>query len=273
MSFLKENFEGLRNEGLKATFEALEAAFAAYDIDYYLIGARARDLWTNHLNLSKRTTEDVDFCIYIHEYGQYRNLVEDLVNKHGFKRDETEPYRFHFQGIIDLIPFGGIEKDGEVKMENPPMELSVYGTKEAVANAEVIEGQFKVVTLPGLCILKLIAYYEKPDSRAKDIQDFYFLLKNYGEISGNLLFDNAQYDDLIGEDFELSIAAAKILGRQINALAQNNPELLAKLKQILKSRLQGFSNEEIETMYKVRESNDTQVEQFKLISEVLKELK
>lgn len=273
MSFLKENFERLKNEGLKETFEVLESAFKEYGIDYYLIGARARDLWTNHIDLKeKRTTEDVDFCIYINEHKQYKNLVADLLSKYGFKRDEKQPYRFYFQGTIDIIPFGGIEKDGEVFLDEPPTELSVYGTKEAVAQAKVVEGNFKVVTLPGLCVLKLIAFNEKPDSRAKDLQDFYFLLENYGEIAGEQLFDGADYEDLVGEDFELTIASAKMLGRQIKNISQENEDLLNKLKQILNSRLDGFSNEEIDSMYIVREGKDEKVERFKLVSELLKEI-
>jgi len=273
MSFLKENFERLKNEGLKETFEVLEAAFKEYKIDYYLIGARARDLWTNHIDLKeKRTTEDVDFCIYMNEHKQYKNLVAELISKYGFKRDEKQSYRFYFQGTIDIIPFGGIEKDGEVFLDEPPTELSVYGTKEAVAQAKVVEGNFKVVTLPGLCVLKLIAFNEKPDSRAKDLQDFYFLMENYGEIAGEQLFDGADYEDLVGEDFELSIASAKMLGRQIKNISQGNEDLLNKLKQILNSRLDGFSNEEIDSMYSVREGKDEKVERFKLVSELLKEI-
>ena len=48
--------------------------------------------------------------------------------------------------------------------------------------------------------------------------------------------------------------------------------LSTKLKQILSSRLQGFSEKEIDSMYQVRDSGDTLVERFKLISELLQEL-
>ncbi len=273
MSFLQKNFERLKNEGLKETFEVLELAFKKYGIDYYLIGARARDLWTDHIALGeKRTTEDVDFCIYINEHEQYKTLVKDLVETYGFTRDEEEPYRFYFNGTIDLIPFGGIEKDGEVLLENPPTELSVYGTKEAVAYAEIVEGAFKVVTLPGLCVLKLIAFYEKPDRRAKDLEDFYFLLENYGEIGGDQLFEGVVHEDLIKDDFELTLASARLLGRQIKNIASGNQELSIKLNQILVSRLKGFSELEINSMYQVRDSGDTLVERFRLVSEVIKGL-
>ena len=273
MSFLQKNFERLKNEGLKETFEVLELAFKKYDIDYYLIGARARDLWTDHISLGeKRTTEDVDFCIYINEHEQYTKLVKDLVETYGFTREKEEPYRFYFNGTIDLIPFGGIEKDGEVLLENPPTALSVYGTNEALAYAEIVEGAFKVITLPGLCVLKLIAFYEKPDRRAKDLEDFYFLLVHYGEIAGDQLFEGVEHEDLIKDDFELTLASARLLGRQIKNIALGSQELSIKLNQILVSRLKGFSALEIDSMYHARDSGDALIERFKLVTEVIKGL-
>ena len=32
--------------------------------------------------------------------------------------------------MIDLIPFGGIEQHDSVFLDDPPVELSVFGTKE-----------------------------------------------------------------------------------------------------------------------------------------------
>lgn len=129
-----------------------------------------------------------------------------------------------------------------------------------------------LTTLPGLCVLKLIAFHEKPDRRAKDLEDFYFLLENYGEIAGDKLFEGAEHEDLIKDDFELTLASARLLGRQIKNIALGSPELSTKLNQILVSRLQGFSDKEIDSMYQVRDNGDTLVERFKLVAEVKKGL-
>ena len=141
-----------------------------------------------------------------------------------------------------------------------------------MAHAEIVEGEFKVVTLPGLCVLKLIAFNEKPDRRAKDLEDFYFLLENYGEIAGDQLFEGVEHEDLIKDDFELTLASARLLGRQIKNISLGSPELSAKLNQILVSRLKGFSEKEIDSMYEVRERGDKLVERFKLVAEVKKGL-
>lgn len=62
MNFLKKSFERFKNEGLKETFEIVELVFKKYNINYYFLGERARNLWTDHIAPGeKRTTEDVDF--------------------------------------------------------------------------------------------------------------------------------------------------------------------------------------------------------------------
>lgn len=79
--------------------------------------------------------------------------------------------------------------------------------------------EFKVCTLAGLCILKLIAGNERAERYEKDMGDFYYILENYMEIVGETLFE-AAYEGLIDEDFKPQIAAAKILARQMLPILQ-----------------------------------------------------
>lgn len=75
------------------------------------------------------------------------------------------------------------------------------------------------------------------------------------------------------ENFERPIASACLLGRQIKNITKGSPELLIKLNQILVSRLQGFSEQEINSMYQAREIGDKLIERFKLVNEVIVGLK
>ena len=269
MSYWQTNFDKVK-EQYHLVFEVLEKAFEKFEIDFYLIGAQSRDVWTNHLPIDKRITRDIDYSVYIANYKIWDQLNEYLINEEGFKRDEKEPYRIYFKGdIIDLIPFGGIEKNGKVILQNPPMELSVFGCKEIMEEALVIRNKYKVVTLPGLCIMKLVAFDEKPGSRAKDWDDFIFLLINYSEIAGNELFEG-YHDDLIENDFEMPVASARLLGRNMKSILNKNEKLFKKIIQILEDKLRGFTFEEIDQMYVVRDIGDRQVEQMKLIAEVIK---
>ena len=54
------------NEGdLREVLDALEEAFNAIGIDYYLIGAIARDIWYSGSNKTFRQTKDVDFAVLV----------------------------------------------------------------------------------------------------------------------------------------------------------------------------------------------------------------
>ena len=201
------------------------------------------------LRLDKRTTRDIDYCVYVKDHAAWKQLLAFLINEESFIQDSKAPYRFDLGGVMDLIPFGGIEQNGEVVLENPITELSVYGCREVTEEAMVIEGTFKVATLPGLCIMKLVAFDEKPDQRAKDLDDFLFILENYGEIAGEQLFEDS-YEDLIEGDFELQVAAARMLGRHMAIILNKNIALKQRVISILQQRLQGFTQEEINQLYK-----------------------
>lgn len=264
MSIYSNNFNKIREEN-RSVFDALERALHQLDVDFYLIGAQSRDVWIEHLNLKgKRTTTDIDYLVYVKDRETWDALVKYL-DEEGFQRDEELPYRF---GNIDLIPIGGIVQNGEVLLEDPAISLSVVGCKEVTEQASVQEGNFKIITLPGLCILKLIAFDEKPDQRAKDYDDYLYLVQRYYEIGGAEVF-SVEHEDLITDDFDYTIASARLLGRQMQQVLSVNEGLRNKVMEILKSRLRGFSFEEIDQMYAV-DKKDEKVEEFKLVAETLK---
>jgi predicted nucleotidyltransferase len=64
MTISQTNFEAIRIQ-YEPVFAALERAMASRDIDFYLIGAQSRDVWTNHLSMDKRITRDIDFAVYV----------------------------------------------------------------------------------------------------------------------------------------------------------------------------------------------------------------
>ena len=267
MSYWQTNFDEVK-EAYSPVFEVLEKAFSEFGIDYYLIGAQARDVWTHHLNLNARVTRDIDYSVYIGNYEEWNALNEYLLAE-GFSRDGNQPYRFYYKGFtIDLLPFGGIEENGEVILKNPTTELSVYGCKEVIEDAIIIHDKYKVITLPGLCIMKLLAFNERPD-RTKDMDDFLLILFNYHKIAGEQLFED-HHDDLIENDFELPVASARLLGRHMQSILNKNENLKNRIVAILKERLGKFSDEDIKQMYNVRDEDDKQVEQMKLISEAIR---
>lgn len=260
------NFDKIRNE-FAAVFNALERAFKKFDVDFYLIGAQSRDVWTSHLNVDRRKTKDIDYVVYVPERGVWKQLNEYLTEEEKFERDTKQPYRFYLDEFtIDLIPFGGIAENDEITLDNPTMELSVYGCTEVTEEAVVLNESFKVITLPGLCVMKLIAFSEKP-GRVKDWDDFLFILKNYQEIAGTELFDG-QHEDLVTEDFEFNIVSARLLGRHMHSILNKNEKIKHLVLRTVINKLQRFSPDEIDQMYKARDKGDKQIELLKSLSEV-----
>lgn len=265
----QHNFERLR-EHYQPVFDALEAALDKLSVDFYLIGAQSRDVWTAHMDIERRFTTDIDYCVYVPDRATWNELTQYLTSEGGFRRDAKLPYRFYTGALMmDLIPYGGMEEAGqEVVLDDPRMELSVWGTRTILEDATVRIGNFNIVTLPGLCIMKLIAYGEKPDMRAKDWADFLFLLRNYGEIAGESLYSGS-YNDLIEADMELDMASARMLGRQMAPILNKDNDLKERIVATLTRKCAGFSREEIDQMYRHRDEQDIQIINFNLISEVL----
>jgi len=104
--------------------------------------------------------------------------------------------------IIDLLPFnetGAYYTNFKDKFDT---KISVIGFKEVYdkgTKLEKITGTLvKTATLPGICILKLIAWSEKPEQRQKDIKDFQAILENYFEIESNQIYES--HLDLFEDD-------------------------------------------------------------------------
>ena len=68
MSSYKINYEHLRQTSdIVEMLSALERGLEKFGIDYYLVGAVARDVWMSGINniAPKRTTGDIDFAVLI----------------------------------------------------------------------------------------------------------------------------------------------------------------------------------------------------------------
>jgi len=274
MSTLKTNFDNTIRKKFGKTLKALENAFQEFEIDYYLIGAYVRDVWTDHIKIlpDRRATRDIDFAIYINEYKQYENLKLYLIRAAGFK-EHKEPYRLLSpdNNTIDLIPFGGVEQNGEVLIKGAKVvELSVFGTKEVTEKAKVIEGNFKVITLPGLAILKLITWHET-DDRAKDLEDFFYILQNYADIATEDLYLEENLH-LLDEYDEVRFSGARLLGREMLKITIEMPALKNKVHYILSLLVKDHNPKEIDEMYDA-DKQDLRFLKLKLVKELILELK
>jgi len=110
----------------------LKEVFLKFDIDFYLVGAVARDihLSANEQLSSTRRTKDVDLAITINDEGQYNEVKAALIATGLFEPHETETIKLIYKKSIevDLLPFGEIEQPNRnVSLTDPTFVLNMPG--------------------------------------------------------------------------------------------------------------------------------------------------
>jgi predicted nucleotidyltransferase len=246
-NILKIPLNKIRKDGnLKELLEALERGFNKFSIDFYLVGATARDVWMRgaHDTLPGRATSDIDFGIMIKDIDQFDDLMDYLVNTEGFVSSHNNAFvliwKDKYKTQVDLIPFGELEHEGIVTVRGTGMtNLSVEGFKEVFyfASEEVETGdqKFKVCTLAGIVILKLIAWDDSPEWRREDIGDIADIIKNYFHFNSEAIWEN--HSDLFTDDPKLDEIAAKYLGREIGIIIKSSTRLINRIIGILEKAI------------------------------------
>ena len=235
----------INRDDLKPVFETLEEAFHVCGIDYYLIGALARDTWYARAQKKFRTTKDVDFAVMIGNLEQYEQVKAYLEEQKQYAVSKNNAFVVIAPDgtAIDLLPFGAIEMDDGVNLKGEGLtSIKVNGFKEVYAEGterlEVITGHsFEVATLPAIVLLKLIAYDDRPEKRTKDARDIANILEHYFELEADLIYE--EHLDLFADgqpDQELQEIAAMVIGREIGKIVTANGQLFQRIKGILSSQ-------------------------------------
>lgn len=245
MSIYKISFKQLQQQPyISEMLTALENGLNKYGIDFYLVGAVARDVWMTAINdiPPSRVTGDIDFAVFINDKNTYADLREYLINIEGFIPYKGNGFVLKWKNIIqiDLMPFGEIEaKPSNITVEGTGLtSLNMPGFKEiydsGLPEAELEEKhRFKFCTLPGIVLLKLIAFQEHPEIRRDDIKDISKILKHFFDMYADEIYEN--HNDLFGDkDINLQWIAARVLGRDMGKIAQLNEDLFLRIKKILK---------------------------------------
>ena len=264
--------------------EILRAVFGAaneFEINAFVVGATARDLifeYVYEANI-RRKTEDIDFGIAVENWAQYESLKNYLIATGKFKDDAKNKQRIQWKSggaemKVDLVPFGGIENPvGEIAF--PPdgdFVMSTIGFSEACADSVFLEIDEKltirVASLAGIVLLKFVAYNDRPMQRRRDVQDIFFIAKNYLN-AGN---DDRLYDadaDLLDDDFNYETAGARLLGRDLKSiLTEATKEIIAKL---LAEESGGGSLEKLADINARDELNDE--DRYKVILDTFRQLR
>jgi len=195
-------------------------------VDFFVIGALARDLHLQHLNDidAPRRTRDVDVAVALDGWQSYADLRDRLITDHEFTNESPKQRVRSPEGIqVDLVPFGGIaDSSGQIRF--PPddrPEMTVLGLEEArqtTVSVTLGDGvQFEVVSLPALGLLKLIAWDERPRQRVHDAQDLCFILRWYYSVKIDTIVEK-HYDLIDVDDFSEALTSAQAFGRELSSL-------------------------------------------------------
>lgn len=232
---------------IEEVLEAVASTLKEHEIEFYLIGAAARDivLSKDKYYRAKRATRDVDFAILVASETEFNDLKELLTDTGDFAIVKNNAIRLVYKKAIevDLLPFGEIENEGrEVRIKHPELLINVPGLKELLPFATEIDingTKLNVCPLEGIIILKLFSYSENP-ARTKDLTDIEQLLDAYFDLNTDEIY--SLYYDVLNEyatyqddSFELSVSQ-RLVGRKIKALLIQHPALIEKLKEILQSQ-------------------------------------
>ncbi len=258
------SLKAINREELKDVLKALEEAFRACNIDYYIIGAIARDIWYARGDKKFRTTKDIDFAVLVGSHEQYEQVHDYLIKHKGFVSSKTNAFVVIAPDkmAIDLLPFGELAlNDGEkVHGEgltsipvNGLMEVYEAGTKAV----EMMEGHhFAVATLPAIVLLKLIAYDDRPEQRTKDARDIANIITHFFELEGDMIYEHHSDLFMREDDLELADVAANVIGRAIGDILKGNHKLYQRLLGILNNHIdKGGKKEFIRNM--AQETNGT----------------
>jgi predicted nucleotidyltransferase len=241
---------------------ALDPIAHAVNCDYFVAGATARDLiLVNVHNLRPGcATRDIDFGIAVESWDQFARLKNSLVATGEFESDSRMLQRLiysdHAAGFsipIDLIPFRGVASTKST-IEWPPSRdivMNVAGFEEALASSVSIEIdenlKVQVASLPGLTLLKLVAWSDRGRETNKDAADLYRLLTAYAD-AGNTdrLYDH-ESDLLEAVGFDMELAGAELLGRDVASACSAAP--LDQIRFLMKSEreLERLTNQMIES--------------------------
>ena len=239
---------------MNAAMAALQRAFDHFGINFYLIGAVARDIWMTQIYAEpdRRTTKDLDLAVFINDTAEYDALLTWLVEQQGFARAQSSAFCLLYPSAtgsghvaVDLMPFGAIaDEAGDVYFSGRGMErISTVGFTEVLAEAATVATptgqQWRVVTLPGIVVLKLVAWQDRPE-RGKDAVDIWNLLEVYFNLVQEEVYTS--HLELLNEEETpdttnlMLLVGARVLGRHVRQLLTGGP-VLTRLLSLLAGQL------------------------------------
>jgi len=210
-------------------YEAVDKAVTSLGLRFFVVGAAARDIILAHGydRPARLATADVDIGLRVVDWTQFEQLKQRLLATKDFEETRRVHRVLYRKNLpVDIIPFGPIA-DPSGKISWPPDQLtvmSVVGFEEAHKAAQFVRLRANPpLDIPfavpaGLALMKIVAWGDRASDR--DALDLEHLIETYLD-TGNL---DRLLDDRPGLleslRFDYSLAGARLLGRDISAIAE-----------------------------------------------------
>jgi len=249
MSTSNQTYKELAIPHFKESFDCIDEVMRELRIPYYLIGvsAIALELLKNGIKPS-RGTKDIDFAVMISSSKIYEHIITKLKAK-GFHKTAA-PWTFYsdrFNVAVDLLPFGEIEENHTVNFNKRYNDLHVLGFREVMEEAVQVEIEERIAnipTLPGMVILKLISWSDRPEERENDLSDILRIIQHYYDLKGDEIVEK-HFDTLDNDPFDQLLIAAEVLGRNSRLYLQKSEAISARVLRVLETNLQEASKSAI----------------------------
>lgn len=144
----------------------------------------------------------------------YEEIIYELEKKgfHKLKAPWTV-YNNKFNVAIDILPFGEIEQRNTVQFYKRYSDLHVLGFKEILVSFKENRVGDKIVRippLPGIVLLKLIAWSDRPEERDNDLYDIFKIIENYFDCEYDEIVE-FHHDTFPEDDFDQLKIAERVL--------------------------------------------------------------
>ncbi|WP_114778743.1 nucleotidyl transferase AbiEii/AbiGii toxin family protein [Botryobacter ruber] len=242
----KISYEALMAPGLKEILGQVSVTCKAIGVDFFMVGAIARNVWFASHEEASRGTKDIDFAVYIPDISKYNQLRERLLADYGY-RDSTENAYCLLSpngNQVDLLPFGEIESEGKVMIQGKGLvSINLDGFREVfeqgLEKVRLGEELYAVCNIASVIILKLVAFDDRPEHRLKDLLDIAGILQSYPYLEDEHIW--SKHFDLYESERSHEDVAMIGLGREMRKIVETNEKLHARLKSILKKGITGES--------------------------------
>jgi predicted nucleotidyltransferase len=270
MSTLSQSYKELAIPYFKETFECLDEIMKKHQIPYYLVGVNAIALELLKKGIKPtRGTKDIDFAIMISSIEEYESITTDLI-KTGYHKVEA-PWTFYSEKygiVLDVLPFGEIEEKNTENFTKRNTDLHLLGFQEVLSESTPFPIEEKIVNippLPGMILLKLIAWSDRPEERENDLEDILKIIQHYFELEFDEIVEF--HNDVFPKDtFDQKIIAAEVLGRKAKHFLDKSEKLSERIHNVLEVNLKEGTKSKIARDWAKKLNSDIEYAQKLLLA-------